>query len=166
MTGEAVLQVLASNAPLVNLTITNGGASRGGGIHNLDWSSVGSLILTNVTVSSNTTFNGAGIANDGGTLTINNSTISGNATTGNSGGGIVNDSGTLVLNDSTVSGNSTTSADRPGGGIANFGGTVTMDKSVLDGNTATGEGGGIYNADGESGPPVPLTITDSTISGG
>jgi len=165
VTGEGALQVLASNARLADLTITNGGASRGGGIHNLDWSSVGSLILTNVTVSSNAAFNGAGIANDGGTLTINNSTISGNATTGNSGGGIVNDSGTLVLNDSTVSGNSTTSANRPGGGIANFGGTVTMDNSALDDNTATGDGGGIYNADGEGGPPGPLTLTNVTISG-
>jgi len=165
VTGEAVLQVLASNARLADLTITNGGASRGGGIHNLDWSGVGSLILTNVTVSSNAAFNGAGIANDGGTLTINNSTISGNATTGNSGGGIVNDSGTLVLNGSTVSGNSTTSANRPGGGIANFGGTVTATNSAISGNTATGDGGGIYNASGEGGPPGPLTITDSTISG-
>ena len=98
VTGEAALQVLASNALLADLTITNGGAAPRWRIHNLDWSSVGSLILTNVTVSSNAAFNGAGIANDGGTLTINNSTISGNATTGNSGGGIVNDSGILVLN--------------------------------------------------------------------
>ena len=165
VTGEGALQVLATNARLADLTITNGGASRGGGIHNLDWSSVGSLILTNVTVSSNAAFNGAGIANDGGTLTINNSTISGNATTGNSGGGIVNDSGTLVLNDSTVSGNSTTSANRPGGGIANFGGTVTATNSAISGNTATGDGGGIYNADGEGGPPGPLTLTNVTITG-
>ena len=41
VTGEGVLQVLASNARLADLTITNGGTSRGGGIHNLDWSSVG-----------------------------------------------------------------------------------------------------------------------------
>ncbi len=68
------------------------------------------VTLTNSTVANNTlaaAANGAGIFNDKGTLTLTNSTVSGNAATAGSGGGILNDHGTLTLDGgSSVSGNS------------------------------------------------------------
>ena len=76
---------------------------------------------------------GGGIANFG-SLTLSNSTVSGNTSGGPGvpGGGIVN-YGTLTLSNSTVSGNTSSG---PGGGIVNFGGTlIKLNKSTVSGNT-------------------------------
>ncbi|MBD2624714.1 right-handed parallel beta-helix repeat-containing protein [Microcystis flos-aquae FACHB-1344] len=95
-----------------------------------------------------------------GTLTLTNSTITGN--TAGVGGGIYNQSGTLTLTNSTISGNKAHSDDDDiytvgsGGGIYN-GGTLTITNSTISGNTADG-GGGISNWG-------TLTLTNSTISG-
>ena len=104
--------------------------------------------------------NGGGIYNSG-TLTLKDSTVSGNTAIGNTnnnghGGGIYNDStGTLTLTNSTVSGNTAS----VGGGIFNSG-TLTLKDSTVSGNTANpGSGGGILNYLGT------LTLTDSTVSG-
>jgi len=92
---------------------------------------------------------GGGI-NNGGTLTINDSTISGNTDVGNkehagSGGGIFN-GGTLTISNSTLSGNAAEPLGGRGGGISNVG-RLTMSNSTLSGNTAQ-FGGGIYNYPG------------------
>ncbi len=117
----------------------------------------GTLMLTNSTVSGNTTSgNGGGISNSGW-LTLTNSTVSGNSA--ESGGGIDNQ-GTLTLTNSTVSGNMVTGSDGSGGGISNEGG-LTLTNSTVSGNTVTGSncsGGGIDNQS-------TLTLTNSTISG-
>jgi hypothetical protein len=109
---------------------------------------------------------GGGIRNNGGTLTIANSTLSGNSASGgnqNAGGGIFNE-GALTLTDSTLSGNSISGGEVPkqGGGIFNAG-TVTITNSTLSGNSVSGDGdfcfgGGILNIG-------TLTITTSTLSG-
>ncbi|BCW93141.1 MAG: hypothetical protein KatS3mg007_1035 [Thermoanaerobaculum sp.] len=80
---------------------------------------------------------GGGIWNSG-TLTLTNSTISGNSAR-QSGGGILN-GGTATLTNSTISGNS---AFLSGGGIRN-GGTATITNSTISGNSAS-SGSGIYN---------------------
>jgi hypothetical protein len=99
---------------------------------------------------------GGGVANFGGTLTVTNSTITGNA--GDSGGGVANRSGTLIVTNSTISDNFAN--DFPGGGVANFGGTVTVTNSTISGNyTYQDEGGGIANRGGT------LTVTNSIITG-
>ncbi len=113
---------------------------------------------------------GAGISNNG-TLTVKNSTISGNhalSDRGTGGGGIYN-SGKATINNSTISGNSAsadgfTSAGAVGGGIYNSG-KATINNSTISGNSASAggiseaaEGGGIGN-DGT------LTINNSTVSG-
>jgi hypothetical protein len=101
---------------------------------------------------------GGGIYNRG-TLTVFNSTISGNANAGAAGfgGGLHND-GTLTLTNCTVSGNFATSPrDGYGGGLANFG-TLTLMNSTVSGNFASGGGGGIENSG-------TLTLTNSTVSG-
>jgi hypothetical protein len=80
----------------------------------------------------------------GGHVTINDSTISSNISSG-SGGGIENVS-TTVLNNSTVSGNS---PSYNGGGIETIN-APTITNCTISGNTAgtTSDGGGIYGAGG------------------
>ncbi len=132
------------------LTITGGRAVNGGGIDNS-----GTLTLTNSTLSGNSAPGdfGGGIDNSG-TLTLTNSTLSGNSAT--VGGGISN-SGTLTVTHSTLSGNSAFGEfGGSGGGIGNSG-TLTVTHSTLSGNSAT-DGGGISNSG-------TLTVTHSTLSG-
>jgi len=144
-----VFHNFASNATISGFTITNG---NGGGIVNRS-----RLTLSDSSVVSNV---GGGIDNDAfnriTTLTITNSTVSGNSTTG-SGGGIftagADGDATLTVSNSTISGNS---ANANGGGI--FGAAlslshgassmVTVRNSTISGNSAAGDGGAIYNAAG------------------
>src|SRR5262245_16905343 len=144
-----VFHNFASNATISGFTITNG---NGGGIVNRS-----RLTLSDSSVVSNA---GGGIDNDTfnriTTLTITNSTVSGNSTTG-SGGGIftagADGDATLTVSNSTISGNS---ANANGGGI--FGAAlslshgassmVTVRNSTISGNSAAGDGGAIYNAAG------------------
>ena len=106
---------------------------------------------------------GGGIVNNSSaTLTIINSTLSGNSAQnsggsgGGSGGGIYN-LGTLTITNSTFSGNSASSGS--GGGIYNDRATLTITNSTFSGNSASGSGGGIYTFQGT------LTLTNNTFSG-
>jgi hypothetical protein len=140
------------------LTIQNGSADTGGGIFN-----VGTLMLSNSTVSSNSVSgNGGGIYNNG-TLTMTNSTLSGNSAKGGGnggGGGIFNYFGTLVMTNSTLSGNSAVGFgfNAVGAGVYIYAGTVTVTNSTLSGNSA-GVGGGIYTYG------ATVTLSNSTLSG-
>ncbi|NJM77497.1 MAG: filamentous hemagglutinin N-terminal domain-containing protein [Acaryochloridaceae cyanobacterium RU_4_10] len=103
---------------------------------------------------------GGGIYNDGGTLTVSNSTLSENSAV-QYGGGISNaKKGVLALNNSTISGNFTN--DEGGedgvGGIANYGISI-VSNSTFSGNSTNGDGGGILNASGT------LTVNNSTLGG-
>jgi hypothetical protein len=144
-------------------TTASGGAStgypgRGSGVANYG----GTLTITNSTISGNTADGrGGGVANYGGTLTITNSTISGN-TSRDAGGGVNNEyGGTLTITNSTIAGNA-------GGGVGNSG-TLTITNSTISGNTASYGGGGVANLASFYGDfgviPGTLTITNSTISG-
>src|SRR5262249_22647281 len=85
------------------LTITGGFApgATGGGINNL-----GSLTLSNSTVTGNSAQGGGGIFNDG-FLSLSNSTVTGNNAA--SGGGIYNDgAGTMIMSGDTVNKNTAT----------------------------------------------------------
>jgi CSLREA domain-containing protein len=110
---------------------------------------ISGLTLTN----GNTPGDGGAILN-GGTLTLSNSTLSGNHAT--YGGGISNQ-GTLTLSNSTLSGNS---AGLSGGAILN-GGMLTLSNSTLSGNHATFSGGGLYNFTKGSNS---ATLTNATIT--
>ena len=114
---------------------------------------------------------GGGIDNEG-TLTITNSTISGNSVSwALGGGGIFNSIGaTLTLLDSTVSNNSANFSFFPamnevcdgGGGIYNDGTLLVINSTIAGNSTADcvgGGGGGILNNAGA------MTLMDSTISG-
>jgi CSLREA domain-containing protein len=146
-------------AALYGLTIANGTTSNsGGGINN----NGGTVTVINSTISGNSVSGGGagggGIFNLTGTMTVINSTISGNSVSGGGeGGGIFSDGSTLTVINSTISGNSAPGSY--GGGIFNVG-TLTVINSTLSGNSATGgEGGGIFNDGGA------MTAINSTISG-
>jgi hypothetical protein len=140
-----VMQVAPDITLNVNkLKIANGFISNnsGGGIVNQ-----GTLTLTDSTFSGNSTGNlGGGIFNLGGTLTVINSTFSRNS--GSVGAGIYNGSGTLTVTNSTFTGNSGSQ------GIGTVG-TATIIASTFSGNTE----GAIDNCCGT------LTVTNSTFSG-
>ena len=148
---DRVVHVLAGNATLSGLRITGGSMGAGGGINNFG----GALTLTNSTVSGNeSTGGGGGVYNfDGGILTLTNTTVSGNQSDG-FGGGIRN-SGTATLTNSTVSGNEATGH---GGGIYNPAGTVTLSDTTVSGNSADLNGGGISNFG-------TVALSDTTVSG-
>ena len=139
---------------LDNLTLSNGANTNsqvGGAILLLN----STLTITNSTFSGNTAYRGGVIHDTGGTLTVSNSTFSGNSAPVNSGGAIRITTGSMVtISDSTFSGNS---AYRDGG-ISNFGGTLTVTNSTFSGNSAT-DGGGISTIGGTT------TVTNSTFSG-
>ena len=109
--------------------------------------------ISNLTIQHGNDFygNGGGVFNFGGTVTLTNSTLSGNA-----GSCIFNtNGGTLTLTNSTLSGNSSSYA---GGGIYNFMGKVTLTNSTITGNSATnGGGGGILGG--------MVTLTNTIVAG-
>ncbi len=151
-----VLLVAGTTVELRGVTVTHGAgdgrANPGGGIYN-----GGTLTLTNSAVSGNAAADGAGISNGyQATLTLTNSTVSGN-TADDDGGGIYN-TGTLTLTNSTVSGNTASS----GGGIYNIG-TLTLTNSTVSGNTAS-SGGGIYNSGDGFYFEGKVVLSHSTVS--
>jgi len=121
---------------IAGLTIADGFAPIGGGIYINPGSTV---TVTNSTLSGNSVGEFGGGIYNAGTLTVTNSTLSGNSAPTNGGGGIEN-GGTLTVINSTLSGNSAPN----GGGIFN-GGTLMVTNSTLSGNSAE-SGGGITNA--------------------
>ncbi len=166
-------------ATIAGLSITNGTAEGdgGGGIHN----DHATLAIDNCMVSGNHAAWGGGVHNDGSnssaTLTVTNSTFSGNSVAApygvGSGGGIYNDgfdgSATLTVTNSTFSGNSAgiVGAYGIGGGICNDGpfgsATLTLSNSTFSGNWAGYVGGGIYN--GSAMVTIRGTILNAGASG-
>lgn len=148
---SVVTVYFVATTSLRDLTITGGiGLTiTGGGINN-----GGTLTLANSAVSGNTSTDlGGGIFN-AGTLIVENSAIRGNGAY--NGAGIFNDAGTVTVTTSTFSDNH---ADLNGGGIANYyGGPVTVTNSTFGNNSAT-NGAGIFNSSGA------VTLTSSTLSG-
>lgn len=159
-----VFLVSSANLTLNGVTITNGNGTGttstpfngfGGGIAQLG----GTLTLNNSRVSGNSSASrGGGIySQSGAAVTLINSTVSGNSAA--NGGGIDSavSSNTLTLTNSTVSGNPAQS----GGGINNFGALTLTSSTVSDNTAQLGSGGGISN----NGGGATATVTNSTISG-
>ena len=171
-----IFQFNAGTSVLIGLTLTNGYESgRDGGA--LFVANGSTLIVASCMLAGNSATNsydgGGGIYNDG-TLSVDQSTFSGNFINGNYynawGGGVYNDiSGTLIVNQCTFFGNSANSTGGgggEGGGIYNIG-TATVNQCTFFGNSASGEnigsgvggiGGGIFNVS-------VLTVNQSTICG-
>ena len=118
----------------------------------------GKLTLQRLTITGgNTTGPGGGIFNLEGTLVLNHSRVSGNASAGgmmSAGGGIASGTlgtgpvGTAVLNFSQVDHNATSAN---AGGILNHGGTLIVNASAVDRNTSAEAGGGIVSGTGMGG---------------
>ncbi len=137
------------------------------------------LALGNDTIQDNT---GSGIANFGGSVVVENATISGNSSA--FGGGIFNE-GALSISGSTIENNSATdqggglylccsnngmvsatlngdtivdNSSPIGGGIANFA-TLSVTDSTIENNSATYQGGGIFVA------VYPNGMASATLTG-
>jgi hypothetical protein len=118
----------------------------------------GKLTLNGLTITGgNTPGPGGGVFNLEGTLVLNHSRVTGNASAGgmmSAGGGIASGTlgtgpvGTAVLNFSRVDHNTTTNS---AGGILNHGGTLILNASKVDDNTAAVGGGGIASGTGGQG---------------
>jgi hypothetical protein len=97
-------------------------------------------------------FGGGGIACQSATLTLVNSTLSGNRTTTSptSGGGLFSQDCNVTINSSTISTNSST---KGGGGIEASGSSSLLDivDSTIGGNFSPDYGGGISNMSGAAG---------------
>jgi hypothetical protein len=141
-----------------NCILSGNTAVQGGGIYN---DQDGSLLIIGSTVSNNscpaTGAFGGGIENFYGTLTVSNSTVSGNFAAG-AGGGIYEHSGTVSSSSSSVSGNSA----GWGAAIDVDSGSAQVNNCKLNSNFAKVIGGAIYisNVSGTT-----VTVSGSTLSG-
>ncbi|MGD8794590.1 MAG: CSLREA domain-containing protein, partial [Anaerolineae bacterium] len=128
----------------------------GGGIYNIFGRVVvegNSQIAENQTETAAQDGKGGGIFNATGTLTVTNSTVSGNDA--ELGGGIFVESLTVAtISDSALEANT---ASQEGGGLYNAGTTI-LNRSAVISNMATLPGGGIWTDAG-------LTLVNSTVSG-
>ncbi len=135
-------------ATLSGLTISDGSATNGGGILTQDYAT---LTLSNSTLSGNSATYGAALENNYLATVINSVFL--NNTAGSQGGAIYNGD-ILSVTGSTVTGNSAGSA---GGAVFNNNGAVaTLSSDALSNNTAV-LGGGIFNYG-------TVTLSGSTIS--
>ncbi len=121
----------------------------GGGIMN--WQG-GALVVQHSTLAGNSADRDGGGIENIGTLTVTQSTVSGNAAKGKrpstgsgqvglGGAGIDNSTGMLTLENSTISGNR---SNQYGGGLVNDEGTMRITFSTVSNNSASTIGGGIY----------------------
>lgn len=143
-----------NSGPLtVSLSIFRANSGQeGGGIFSQNTASI-----ANTTFSDNTAtiFGGGAIVSAVGTMTVADSTFTGN--TGPGGGAIDNDS-TVNVSDSTFSGN--TAGSNGGGAIQNFG-TVNITYSTLSGNSSA-FGANLHNDTTGS----PMTVSESIVANG
>ncbi len=103
------------------------------------------ITITGGTVSIGTEFYDRGRILNRESLTVTNSTISGNSESA------IANNGNGILNNSTISGNIT----KVGAGIFNSG-IVTVTNSTLSGNSAVNGGGVIFNNDGDLSEAIPF----------
>jgi parallel beta-helix repeat protein len=155
-----VFEIAAGTTQISGVTISSGRADRGGGVL-VD--SGASLVLVNCGVKANVAVLGAGIYNDGGTVTASGCTLSGNRVNNNAGdgrGGALYNTGTASLSGCTLHGNQARGhggsqvggGQGYGGAVSNLG-TLNVASSLVSGNSAIGTntnqqssgGGGLYN---------------------
>jgi hypothetical protein len=117
-------------------------AFNGGGIYN-----DGSTTITSCTLTDNTAITGGAITNlPGASLTVMNSTFSGNSANAGFGGAIDNYGSAGVTNCAFANNSATDNGDGAGGAIANeAGANITLIDSTFGANSTDGAGGGIFN---------------------
>jgi len=135
--GRGFIIQQGAGVTISGLTVQGGYVgSGGGGIYNTngDLSLVGCLIRNN-------TASAAGGIDNGGTLALNSTTVSGNTATSGAGGGIFNIGGSTLTMDNSAIQNNTAYEE---GGVYNLG-AMTMMNSSVNYNQTQGGGGGIEN---------------------
>lgn len=143
----------------INTNITGGQVTIDGqqSVRPIHVSSTNAIVnLSHLTIKNGwSSDDGAGILNEGGTLTVNSLSFTGNISQGD-GGALSSEYGTLTVFDSAFTNNS---AEGQGGGIRATNNTTTVTGSVFYGNVSESEGGGIYSHAGQ------LTLSESAVSG-
>ncbi len=155
---DRVIDIRNVDVQIENLTIRNGLASgvEGGGIRSL----LGALTIRNSTLDSNETtgfgFGGGGLYNTG-SLVVDNVTITNNRSS--RGGGLLHFSNDMIVTNSRINNNVVDIGAGSGGGVfIQSTGNNAISNTTIDGNIAElGGGGGIYSVNG-------LTLTNSTVS--
>jgi hypothetical protein len=160
LVGTIFTQNLNLVASIADLTIAGGSVVNATNNYGAGLLNFGTLTVSNSTITGNAagSSGGGGIFNDGA-LTISSCTFSSNSVTNNGpGGGIENGtSATATVNNSLFTGNNALSG-ASGAAIANSG-TLTVTSSTFTSNSANTNGGGIYNDSGGT-----LTLSSSTFS--
>ena len=153
--------------------VDNLAGAEGGAVWN---SATSTTFLTNVQITENVANGtnadngGGGIFNNGGSVFVSDSTISGNIARAGSGGGALSVDGVIRFDNSTISENE---ASQAGGGVEVIDGRAVFSGVTLDSNTAVsfpvfatsslvsdGQGGALR----VSGNETVVTFSDSTIS--
>jgi hypothetical protein len=162
--GGGGIRVKYGYLTLVNSTVSmNSAPDGGGGIDVGD----GSAEIRNSTISQNqaTGMNadGGGIVVDFGTLTLENSIVTGNMSQ-EDGGGISLEYADAIIRGSTITNNSTLGSYGDGGGIAIYDGTLDIENSTISGNSAVDGGGGI-DLEFSSATLTNTTLSNNSITG-
>ena len=157
---DRVFQVISGTVSISNVLIQGGNLPSGNGGAIGNW---GTLTLNNSYLTGNTTpAQGGGLYNAAGaSLTVTGSTLAGNTATGD-GGGLSND-GTATLTNTTVSGNTSNGS---GGGIVNRG-TITLNAVTVTANqtkSTSGNGGGVKAAAGTFNIKGTLIAGNSSVA--
>lgn len=161
------------NVTLSGLTLTGGRVFNdvsdpstvgGGGVLSHENLTIHDSLITSNSIDS-VVASGGGVYSRYGNLTVDNSTISDNASRGSDGGfggGVYHRDGNLIISNSRISDNSSSGDSSDGGGINSDGNLTTIENSAISGNSTDGRGangGGVYSQD------VSLTINNSILSG-
>jgi CSLREA domain-containing protein len=129
--------------------------SRGGGIYHTGG---GELVIETSTLAFNQADKGAGLINNSGTVTINDSTISNN-TANVQGGGLLNTGDSMTLVRTAVLDNDAGF----GGGAGIFNRVpLTLVNVTLSGNESGGDGAGLSNTGGATADLANVTIANNT----
>jgi hypothetical protein len=135
--GGGVANFAGGTVTIRHSTFASNASEGGGGIFN---AAGGTVTMTDSLIAENSAAleNAGGGLSNFGTMSITNTTITGNLALGTGsgfGGGIANFSGTLTLTNSTVAGNATGNFSGRGGGILTLSGTVALQNTILARNT-------------------------------
>ena len=158
--------VVSSSVLTLNTAAGTSGTSGGfgGAICSCD-AQAGSLTISNSTLSGNTaTSRGGAVYSDYAPLSIDGVTISGNkARSGGGGLSIYNPNGPSAVKNSTIAGNALTESDREGGGVYSYmnASGIRFEGVTISGNSAD-HGGGIYFSN-EPGS-IPIVLHNSIVA--
>jgi PKD domain/HYR domain len=159
-----------------NLTLDGSGQSvtldGGGSVQVLSVNSGVTFTLNALTIAhgSDSSVGGGGLYNNGGTVSITNSTFANNSASGGNaseGGGLFNNRGTVSITNSTFASNSASGGSGAGGGgLQNHCGIVNITNSTFANNSGIGGGGGLANDCGAVSITSSTFASNSAIRGG